>query len=129
LVDVLDYAPLRSQRSAVQLAELCSIAQVDDRTGEWIESAKQAAARVRTLHSQLAPLQAGLPATPKGRPQVGDWLWNESAGFARLEALTDGSLASVHIRRRAETRPNVRLNFYVNLRLAGLHNALTAKFR
>ena len=129
LVDVLDYAPLRSQRSAVQLAELCSIAQVDDRTGEWIESAKQAAARVRTLHSQLAPLQAGLPAIPKGRPQVGDWLWNESAGFARLEALTDGALASVHIRRRAETRPNVRLNFYVNLRLAGLHNALTAKVR
>jgi len=129
LVDVLDYAPLRSQRSAVQLAELCSIVQVDDRTGKWIESAKQAADRVRVLHSRLAPLQAGLPAIQKGRPQVGDWLWNESAGFARLEGLSDGVLASVHIRRRAETRPNVRLTFYVNLRLAGLDHTLTARFR
>lgn len=129
LVDVLDYAPLRSQRSAVQLAELCSIAQVDDRTGEWIESAKQAAARMRALQHQLVPLQASLPASQKGKPLVGDWLWNESAGFARIEALTDGALASVHIRRRAETRPNVRLNFYVNLRLAGLDHALTPKSR
>jgi hypothetical protein len=129
LVDILDHAPLRSQRSAVQLAELCSIAQVDDRTGEWIESAKQAAARVRALQTRLAPLQAGLPAISKGRPQVGDWLWNESAGFARLVGLSDGGLASVHIRRRAETRPNVRLSFYINLRLAGLDQVLTAKSR
>ncbi|HMN39702.1 MAG TPA: hypothetical protein PKE29_02585 [Phycisphaerales bacterium] len=127
LVDILEYLPLRSQRSAVQLAELCAIAQVDDRTGEWIESAKHAETRVRALVSGLSPLQAKLPSASKGRPQVGDWLWNESAGFARIESLAEGGLAAVHIRRRAETRPNVRLTFYVNLRLAGLDNAVTAK--
>lgn len=126
LVDVLDYAPLRSQRSAIQLAELCSIAQVDDRTGEWIESAKQATARVRALQCQLITLQAKPAALQKGNPRVGDWLWSESAGFARIEAFTDRSLASVHIRRLAETRPNVRLDYYINLRLAGLNYTLSA---
>lgn len=56
---------------------------------------------------------------------MGDWLWNAYAGFAGLETLSDGALASVHIRRRAETRPNVRLSHYVNLRLAGLDHTGT----
>src|SRR5690606_12009338 len=88
LTDVLDCHSLRSHRSAEQLAELCTIAQVQDRSGEWLDEARTARARVSTLRSALFPMGSELPAVQSGRPRDGDWLWNSAVGFARIEALS-----------------------------------------
>jgi hypothetical protein len=120
LVEILEAEVLRSQQSAEQLADLCAVARVDDRTQEWMHTAQQARERIKSLRHRLEPLGESLPASPNGAARVGDWLWNPPVGFARIESLDGRDIGSVHIRRRAATRPNVKLRFYVNLRLSGL---------
>lgn len=120
LSDVLDCGVLRSRRSADQLAALCAVAQVQDRSGEWLAGARAARARTAQLLAELSPLGARLPAPRSGRCREGDWLWNPSVGFARIRSIAETGTASVHIRSKASTRPNVQLRYYVNLRLAGV---------
>jgi hypothetical protein len=120
LSDVLDCGVLRSRRSADQLAALCAVAQVQDRSGEWLAGARAARARTAQLLAELSPLGARLPAPQSGRCREGDWLWNPSVGFARISSIAETGTVSVHIRSKASTRPNVQPRFYVNLRLAGI---------
>lgn len=53
-----------------------------------------------------------------GAARVGDWLWNPTPGYAQIvELQLESGKARVHIRKKAETRPNVLLSFYINLRI------------
>ena len=127
LSDVLDCGVLRSRRSADQLAALCAVAQVQDRSGEWLAEASGARARTTELLAALSPLGGRLPSQQPGRCREGDWLWNPSVGFARITSIAETGTASVHIRSKASTRPNVRLGFYVNLRLSGIGSSATKR--
>jgi hypothetical protein len=127
LSDVLDCGVLRSRRSADQLAALCAVAQVQDRSGEWLAEASGARVRTTELLAALSPLGGRLPSQQPGRCREGDWLWNPSVGFARITSIAETGTASVHIRSKASTRPNVRLGFYVNLRLSGIGSSATER--
>jgi len=120
LSDILDCSVLRSQRSAQQLAELCVIADVEDRSGEWLRTARAASSSVNRPKSQLQPVDPNAPPKFRGVAQVGDWLWNQHVGFVRVESVGENGKLKVHIRQKAKVCPNVSPSYYVNLRLAGL---------
>jgi len=107
-------------RSAIQLDSFAVLAKKIDMPTSFdniIQNTSGLAVSLKSLEEYLMSNQDSLKTPSGNRPKAGDWLWNSSIGFARIEELQEQGKAKVHIRKKAKTIPNILLHFYVNLRI------------
>lgn len=117
LRDIARYPSLSVGIVPSQLAALARRINVESGV-EPLALAKRAVERFDTMESFLRERFEDLKQrTASSRAAVGDWLWNTGVGFAEVVELQESQKAKVHVRKRAETLNNVRLSFYVNLRV------------
>ena len=78
--------------------------------------------KIKNIVRQFESLERYLPRIFEKRkgtgakPEVDDWLWNPSVGFAQIVELREQGRARVHVRKRAETLETVLLSYYINIR-------------